>query len=137
MIIMEIFRCQNGDPLWDLAVWCLLPLIMVEIVFLILAGTIMRTSTTKAGKGWIFGFVFFVLGIGLECGFARLLRLLFPYKDGILGNWLLGIVIALIAVGVISYGMYQLLQWIDCTLYDHYRKAEAFRQKAIGIYQRR
>lgn len=136
MIIIELVHWQNSDPLWGLAAWCLLPLIMVEIVFLILAGTIFRASAAKAGKGWIFDSVFFVLGIGLESVFARLLRLLFPYENGIFGNWLIGIVIALIGVGIISYGMLHLFQWFDRALYDHYKKTGSFSQKTLGIYQR-
>lgn len=128
MMITEIFRWQSSDPLWGLAVWCLFPLILVEIVFLILGGVILRSSAAKAGKGWGFGAALFVLGVGLECGLARLLRLLLPYEYGTVGYWLLGIVVALILVGIISYGMFRLFEWMDCAIYDHYKKTESFQR---------
>ncbi|MEN8126407.1 MAG: hypothetical protein ABFR90_01235 [Planctomycetota bacterium] len=136
MIITEIFRWQTSEPLWGVAVWCLLPLVMVEVLCLLFAGTSLRTSAVKAEKGWGLGVSFFVLGTVLEYGLATLLRLIFPYENNILINWLFCIVIALILVGVISFGMFHLLEWIDGALYDHYKKAEALRRKSLGFYQR-
>lgn len=136
MIITEILKYQDSDPLWGLAVWCLLPLLMVEFVFLILAGTIFQRSAAKAGKGWSLGLVFFVLGIGLECGFAKLLRLLLPYENAFLSHWLLGIVFALVLVAVISCGIFHLFEWFDCSLYDRSKKNESLHRKSLGLYQR-
>jgi high-affinity Fe2+/Pb2+ permease len=124
MIIMEIFSSQNSDPLWGVAMLFLFPFIIVEIFFLALAGITLRASTVKAGKGWILGVLFFALGVVLECGFSNLMRLLFPYKGTISFNWLLDILLALILVGLFSFGMFHLFEWIDCVLYDHYKKSE-------------
>lgn len=127
MITMYLLSWRNEDFLWGLAVMILLPLILLEIGFLILAGITLRASAAKTGKGWFASTQFFVLAAVLGCTLTAFLHQIFPLKEHIFVNWLMSIVVALILVGIISYGLYHLLEWIDSALCNHDRKIKAVR----------
>ena len=131
MFLIDVFAWRHEDPLWALAALLVLPAMVLEIVFLFLAGIILRASAAKAGKGWILCTLFFVLGIVLECVFTLGSRLLFPLRDRLWINWLLGLMMALILVGIISFTLFHLLLWIDRVRFDRDRRIDAARQKSL------
>jgi hypothetical protein len=118
MITLDLLFDPEARMWWILY----LPYVVPEMVFFILGGITLCISAVKAGKGWILRTLFFVLGVVLECGMARFLTPLIPFGVHFLDKWLLGLIVSLTLVGIISFTLFRMMEWIDSARYDRDKK---------------